>query len=197
MSQAQHVTGEIMRLRPVVAGDAAAFLAGAQDPEVVQQISGTLPASLEQAQTWAESVARDPRRLDFAITSLDDDAMIGEIVLDELDLEARRARLHMWMLPGSRGRGYGREAIYRVLELAFEPTPGGLGLHRVGLMVPSLNPRARSLYESFGFRDEGRLRDYFCDGDAFTDAVVMGLLEQEFEAEYGMFTPHFASSPAH
>jgi len=191
MAPEPQVTGEIVRLRPLSADDAEAIVAGAGDPDVFRQTGVILPGTLDEAASWIGRVAADARRVDLAITSLDDDTMIGQIVLDDLDLAGRRARLQMWMLPGHRGRGYGREAIYRMLELAFEPAPRGFGLHRVGLRVPALNPRAQSLYESFGFRDEGRMRDYFRDGEGHVDALVMGLLESELEAEHGMFSPSF------
>jgi RimJ/RimL family protein N-acetyltransferase len=82
------------------------------------------------------------------------------------------------MRPANRGRGYGTEAIELVLGLAFD----GIGLHRVGLDVLSINARAYSLYENIGFRVEGRLRDAYRDGDGWCDAILMALLEDEYRA---------------
>ena len=45
------------------------------------------------------------------------------------------------------------------LGLAFD----GIGLHRVGLDVLSINSRAIAIYENIGFRHEGRLRDAYRD----------------------------------
>nr|MCH1933015.1 GNAT family N-acetyltransferase [Shewanella shenzhenensis] len=76
------------------------------------------------------------------------DELIGEIVLKDLDPVARSANLRLQMLPDYRGRGYGREAIEEVLRFAFRGWPGDDGprLHRVGLDVLSINPRAKALY---------------------------------------------------
>lgn len=116
------------------------------------------------------------------------DDLIGEIVLNDIDEHARSANLRLQVLPDYRGRGYGGDAIAQVLRFAFdgvrvdgehEPGPG---LHRVSLDVLALNPRAKSLYESLGFREEGRLRDAHRDGGSWTDVYVMSILEDEFRA---------------
>ena len=71
-----------------------------------------------------------------------------------------------------------------MLRFAFEGVDGepGPGLHRVSLDVLSINPRAQALYESLGFRPEGRLRDIYRDGDTWADAIVMSILEDEYRA---------------
>ena len=46
----------------------------------------------------------------------------------------------------------------------------------------SINARAKSLYENLGFRVEGRKRDAYRDGDGYCDAIIMGLLEDEYRA---------------
>ncbi|WP_342770157.1 GNAT family protein [Xylanimonas allomyrinae] len=55
----------------------------------------------------------------------------------------------------------------------------------MSLHVLTINPRAKALYESLGFREEGRLRDAHRDGDRWVDVVVMSLLEDEFQAATG------------
>jgi RimJ/RimL family protein N-acetyltransferase len=55
-----------------------------------------------------------------------------------------------------------------------------LNLNRIHLYTPVYNQRAVALYEKVGFKTEGVLRqDVFQDGQ-YHDAVVMGLLRQEF-----------------
>jgi len=97
-------------------------------------------------------------------------------VLTDIDEARGCADLRLWMRPGMRGRGYGDEAIGLVLGLAFD----GLGLHRIGLDVLAINPRARALYEGVGFTVEGRRRDAYRDGAGYCDAIMMGILEDEF-----------------
>src|SRR5699024_2850193 len=111
----------------------------------------------EEIDQWCATAAARPGRLDWAIT-LGSDDYLGEIVLKDVDEHEASAQLRLALRPGQRGRGFGGEAIDLVLAHAFGEAPAGLGLHRVGLEVLSINPRARMLYETLGFVEEGRLR---------------------------------------
>jgi RimJ/RimL family protein N-acetyltransferase len=182
--------GEMMRLRPIEARDADRLWESLHDPEGMRLTGTTATFTREQIDEWAATVADREGRYDWAITpgavrdgELVSDELIGEIVLDDLDLDvaARSAKLRLQMLPDYRGRGYGREAIEEVLRFAFDGVPGGgLRLHRVSLDVLSINPRAKALYASLGFVEEGRLREVYRDGDTWADAIVMSVLEDEF-----------------
>jgi RimJ/RimL family protein N-acetyltransferase len=185
------LVGEMMRLRPLEARDGARLWEAVNDPEG-RRLTGTTAAfTRAQVDRWAATVADEDGRYDWAITpaavrdgGLVSDELIGEIVLNDLDPVARSANLRLQMLPDYRGRGYGREAIVEVLRFAFDadPADGGPRLHRVSLDVLSINPRAKALYGSVGFVEEGRLRDAYRDGDDWADAVVMSILEDEFRA---------------
>jgi RimJ/RimL family protein N-acetyltransferase len=198
MTRSPELRGEMVRLRPIEARDAQRLWESLQDPEGMRQTGTTATFTRAQIDEWAATISDRPGRYDWAITpgAVRDgqpvsDELIGEIVLNEIDEAAQSANLRLQMLPDYRGRGYGREAIWEVLRFAFdgvrvdgerEPGPG---LHRVGLDVLSINPRAKALYESLGFREEGRLRDVYRDGDGWADAIVMSILEDEFRAAAG------------
>lgn len=171
--------GEMVRLRPIEARDADAMWEMVGDPEGRRLTGTTATFTRERIEDWAASVADLPGRVDLAITAVDSDEFLGEIVLNRIDDAAGCANLRLALRPGYRGRGYGGEAIPLVLDLAFAPAPEGLGLHRVGLDVLGINPRARMLYESLGFVEEGRLREAHRDGDHWTDVIVMGVLADD------------------
>lgn len=174
------LNGEMLTLRPIRASDAEAVWEAVTDDEG-RRLTGTTRAfTRAEIDTWCSTVADLPDRVDLAITLADpaDDEYLGEIVLTDIDEVVRSANLRLAMRPGYRGRGYGTEAIQLVLGLAFD----GLGLHRVGLDVLSINTRAQALYENLGFRVEGRRRDAYRDGERWCDGIDMGLLEDEFRA---------------
>jgi len=191
--------GEMVRLRPIEARDADRMWESLQDPESNRLTGTTATFTRDQIDTWSATISDREGRYDWAITAgaVRDgqpvsDEMIGEIVLNDLDEDARSANLRLALLPNYRGRGYGREAIFEVLRFAFEGATDvdgnrheGPRLHRVSLDVLSINPRAQMLYESLGFREEGRLRDVYRDGDGWADATVMSILEDEFRAGLG------------
>ncbi len=170
--------GELVRLRPVAARDADGMWEVVTDPQSRRLTGTTATYTRQQIERWCAEIAAADRRIDWAVTAGGSDEYLGEIVLSEIDESHGSARLRLSMRPGSRGRGYGTEAIDLVLGLAFD----GYGLHRVGLEVLALNPRAQALYEGVGFIVEGRRREAYRDGDRWSDGVVMGLLEDEFRA---------------
>jgi ribosomal protein S18 acetylase RimI-like enzyme len=75
------------------------------------------------------------------------------------------------------GHGHGRAILRQVKAAAFE----GHGAHRLWLDVKPFNDRARALYRSEGFVEEGVLRDAVREPDgSFTSLVVMSLLRPEW-----------------
>lgn len=191
MTRGPVLPGELVRLRPMEARDAARLWEAIQDPEGRRLTGTTREFTRAEVEEWTATVSDRPGRFDWAIVPAAvrngvpvSDELIGEIVLNDVDDVARSATLRLQMLPNYRGRGYGREAIEAVLRFAFTGVPEhpGPGLHRVSLRVLSINPRAKALYESLGFREEGRLRDVCRDGAAWADAHVMSILEDEYSA---------------
>ena len=170
--------GEMITLRPIRPDDAEAMWEMLADPEGNRLTGTTRTFTREEIDAWCASRATAEGRYDFAVTTNGDDAFRGEIVLNEVDEVVRSANLRLSMGPTYRGRGYGTEGIQLVLGFAFD----GIGLHRVELDVLSINARAKSLYENLGFRVEGRKRDAYRDGDGYCDAIIMGLLEDEYRA---------------
>ena len=170
--------GEMVRLRPVCGSDADAMWEMVQDPQSNRLTGATTAFTPAEIGAWCAGVSARDSRVDLAVTANGSDEYLGEIVLKEIDDAVSSANIRLVMRPAYRGRGYGTEAIALVLGLAFD----GIGLHRVGLDVLSINTRARAIYENIGFRVEGRLRDAARDGERWCDVIEMGLLEDEFRA---------------
>ena len=181
------IAGELVQLRPLEPRDASRLWEAVQDPETLRLTGTTEMFIFDEIEAWIAKVSDSTDRFDFAMTSLMedpdgqvDDSLIGEVVLNEYDPELRKANVRLLSLAQFRGRGYGREAMSLVMKFAFTPAPEGLGLNRLELHVLSINPRAKMLYESLGFIQEGVLRDAAKDGDTFCDVIVMSILEDEY-----------------
>lgn len=78
------------------------------------------------------------------------------------------------------GKGYGRSTLEQVLQKAF----GEFGAHRVWLDVMEHNDRARSLYRSVGFVEEGCLRESVKTRTGFASMWLMSMVRSEFAAKY-------------
>ncbi|MGA2630832.1 MAG: GNAT family protein [Terriglobia bacterium] len=76
------------------------------------------------------------------------------------------------------GRGVGRQVLRAIIDKGF----GELSAHRLWLDVYDDNHRARHIYRSLGFVEEGTLRECIeCEG-RYRSLVVMSMLESEYRA---------------
>lgn len=168
--------GTLVRLRPLVAGDADAMFASLHDPETLRLTGTRRTFTREQVAAWCAGLEAADDRVDLAIEAAADGAYLGEVVLNEIDPLDRCASFRI-ALAGIRhaGRGYGTEAARLMLTYAFDE----LGLHRVELEVFAFNPRAIHVYEKLGFRREGVRREALRQDGAWHDAITMGMLEGE------------------
>ncbi len=73
------------------------------------------------------------------------------------------------------GRGYGREAVRRLLDYAFRLR----NFRRVWLWVHADNERASGAYRARGFAEEGRLREHSWSDGRYVDVVAMGVLRAD------------------
>lgn len=79
-----------------------------------------------------------------------------------------------------KGKGFGRKALREIKRLAFE----NFKAHRLWLDVVDRNERARRLYESEGFSDEGVWRECFKSDNGRRESLVfMSVLRREYFAE--------------
>jgi RimJ/RimL family protein N-acetyltransferase len=75
-------------------------------------------------------------------------------------------------------QGYGREAVQLLLDWAFRVQ----NYRRIWLDTLATNERAIRSYRACGFVEEGRLRQHFYHDGEYVDAVLMGLLRNEWDA---------------
>jgi RimJ/RimL family protein N-acetyltransferase len=166
-----------VRLRSLEAGDLDRTRAWVNDPEVARLVNRVAPVSAAEQQAWYQRVTSDRQQVIFAVELLADRRHIGNCGLKGIDPRARKAELWMYLgEPATWGQGYGTEVCRALCRFGFER----LNLHRIHLYTPAYNRRAVALYEKVGFKTEGLLRhEVFQDG-GYHDAVVMGMLREEF-----------------
>ncbi|MCZ7374681.1 GNAT family N-acetyltransferase [Micromonospora sp. WMMC250] len=188
LSHKPTLTGNLVTLRPPTADDAEAMTAVMADPDVAR-LTGSVtssadlgvPPPLERSRDWYGSRGAADDRLDLVVVDKATDRVVGEVVLNSWDPDARSVNFRTMVGPEGRGRGLGTEAARLVLGYAFDQ----VGMHRVGLEVFDFNPRARHVYEKIGFVHEGTRRHALCfDGD-WVDAHDMSILEHEWADHRG------------
>ncbi|MGF1509009.1 MAG: GNAT family N-acetyltransferase [Myxococcota bacterium] len=100
---------------------------------------------------------------------------VGYVILGGLRSTHRAIEFRRLVIV-AKGLGFGRRSVRKVKEYAF----GELGAHRLWLDVKAHNIRARTLYSTEGFREEGTLRDCIRGAEGWESLVVMSILQDEF-----------------
>ena len=168
-----------LRLRWMTEADVPALFTLFSHPEVTRYWSW--PAYTERAQ--AEKLLANIHKhfaertlFNWGFARREDDQIIGTCTLADLSEPHRRASLGYSLHPVHWGRGYGREAVGRVVEFGFT----SLGLHRLEADVDPRNTSSMKVLEGLGFQREGFQRQrYFLNGE-IQDAVLYGLLRPEW-----------------
>ncbi|MFI5617307.1 GNAT family N-acetyltransferase [Streptomyces sp. NPDC051567] len=112
----------------------------------------------------------------FSVVERATGALAGEALLWGIDAHNRTAHLGMSLLPGSRGRGLGRETVTLLCRYGFTVR----GLHRLQVDTLADNTAMIAAARSSGFALEGTLRRAAWVYGEFTDEVVLGLLAEEW-----------------
>ena len=174
--------GELVRLAAIdPEADAETFAAWFDDP-VATRLAGFRPvwplnraSAKEKLEDW---VKQAPGGIHFAVRTVADDRLVGGIGIMDISQADGTGELGLSIYrQDDWGQGFGREAIVLTLRYAFNE----LNLHRVWLTTTSFNERALKLYETLGFRHEGRGREHVLLDGTRWDIVYMGMLRDEFE----------------
>nr|WP_243239745.1 GNAT family protein [Sulfobacillus harzensis] len=143
--------------------------------EVRQRLTALTSQNSEVSRSWVLAAKIWP---DGLAVSQPKGRYIGQITIFAIDPDHRNARLRMGIYDRRFwSQGYGREAVRRILQHAFDD----LHLHRMALRVAAYNLRAIRSYESCGFVVEGRERESLWMDEHWWDDVIMGVLDSEFQ----------------
>ncbi|HEX9889577.1 MAG TPA: GNAT family protein [Nitriliruptorales bacterium] len=176
------LVGDLVRLRPPTQGDIHRIWE-CQDWEGARLGEGGAPVPRLRSET--EDWLLQPfqwDKLHLVIDPLDDAVPIaGRLSLGRLQWPEATAMLGMSLLPDSRRKGYGIDALRVLCAFAFEQ----LNLHKISLGTWAFNEAAQALYRKVGFVVEGRERDFLFRDGAYHDSIAMGLLASEWRAHPG------------
>ncbi|WP_074406441.1 MULTISPECIES: GNAT family N-acetyltransferase [Aquimarina] len=113
--------------------------------------------------------------IEHLILKSENNITIGFVILAGLQNNNRSIEFRRIVI-NSKGRGYGRMAIKELKQYCFKK----LDCHRLWLDVFETNERARYLYQSEGFKEEGILRDSIWVNGEFKNLIIMSMLENEY-----------------
>jgi diamine N-acetyltransferase len=154
------------RLRPAAERDLDFVLAVEADPD-------TAPFLASATREYHRGLMADPTVDHFIVEAAG--RPVG-FVMVQTDATNRALNLRR-LAVSEKGHGHGRAALRLTLRWAFEERD----LHRVYLDVKPHNERARALYRSEGFQEEGLMRDALLFEDEFQSLVLMSILRPEWK----------------
>ncbi|MFT3734043.1 MAG: GNAT family N-acetyltransferase [Rhodocyclaceae bacterium] len=107
---------------------------------------------------------------------LHEERVVGfcDVVRMRMDALRHGGVIGIGLLPEWRGRGIGRKLMTHTINAAW-----AAGFTRIELDVLQNNQRGMRLYESLGFRHEGRRVAAICIDGQYQDSLVMALLHPD------------------
>ncbi|QMT17388.1 GNAT family N-acetyltransferase [Planococcus maritimus] len=119
------------------------------------------------------------RGMRWGIRLRGEEALIGTIGLNQLQLRSKKTEVGYELHPDYWRKGLMEEALSAVLTYCFEE----LGLYRVGATTYPANTGSNRLLKKLGFKEEGRLRGYLYQRGESHDALVFSLLAPEWRQQ--------------
>jgi RimJ/RimL family protein N-acetyltransferase len=124
---------------------------------------------------WAELQASDPSIRMYLIWAETTAHPVGVCGLTSIDLVNRRAEFSLYIAPEARGAGHGQAALKTLLSHGF----ANLGLHSIWGESFEGNPATR-IFETLGFKVDGKRRDFYFREGKFINATLHSLLASEW-----------------
>ena len=168
---------DLLYLRKLEEGDLERTWHWINDPGIFLKIGSRVPISRKEQKAWFDQLSASKEKIVLAICLRESDLHIGNVSLDSIDDRNRAARLSIFLGEAQRRRAsLGSRALSLVIYYAFN----FLNLNRIWCKATAGDPGIVRFYESFGFRQEGVMRQHeFVDG-SYVDKIIFGLIRAEW-----------------
>jgi len=175
--------GKKTLIRPIEEDDVDIMYHWYHDQEVNLWSSGAWPLNTLQSkdQLAVKFLDGSPDIYRYAILD-ENELLIGNLGFKEVNIPAQSPVL--FIVIGNKaywGKGYGTDALITFSRFLFTQW----NFHRISLDTWDGNIRAIKAYEKVGFKIEGRQREARFVLGNYHDAILMGLLREEFFSLHG------------
>ncbi len=174
-----------LRLREYTEDDWQAVLAYQCDPRYLRFYAWedrTEENVRQFVQGFIDARREQPRKkYSFAVTLKATGQLIGNCNLRQNQPEDRVAEMGYEIAPTHWGNGYASEAAGAILAFGFDE----LKLHRLAAWCIAENAASARVLEKIGMRQEGRLREQEWMKGRWWDALLYGILENEWNGHGG------------
>jgi RimJ/RimL family protein N-acetyltransferase len=173
-----HVTlrGEFVDLRPLVPDDAELTFGWRQSERAANMNRGA--RTVAQQRAWIAS--RPAAEYNFII-ALKDGTPVGMVSVTNIDTLHRHCEPGRFLI-GDEEAVRGIPAAVEAMKLVYELVFDELQLLRVSGAVVSDNPLMAKWQKYLGMKEEGRLRSHYFINGHFQDAILFGMLADEYRS---------------
>jgi RimJ/RimL family protein N-acetyltransferase len=173
------LVGKVVYLRALEKEDLSGnYFQWFNDQEVCRfNAHGRAPNNMESMEAYLKRAYNDPSLAVFAISYLENDAHVGNICLQGINLIDRSAEYAVVL--GEKdywGKGVAKEASDLILQHGFMT----LNLHRIHCGTSEENTGMQKLAAYMGMKEEGRRREALFKNGRYFDIVEYGILREEY-----------------
>ena len=148
-------------------------------PELMKFFRQTEPIQFKSQVTWWSdrmTFHKDTLKL-FIVLDLKGN-QIGYIGFNPIDNRHKHAEFGIFILPEYSGKGYGTEAMIKLLDMGFNE----LGFNKIYSDVLDYPGESRfEFYRMLGFKQEGRLVKHYFKNGKWVDAIQFAMLLDEYK----------------
>ena len=126
---------------------------------------------------WWENLYKKQDDKRFAIVKANNPKeVIGRLRIQNINFLHNNCEIGLDILPKYRGQGYGYKSYMMVLEFLFLH----YNMNMVYLKVADFNPDAKKLYLKVGFKETGRLPQFYYRYGKYWDYIIMSMTKKEY-----------------
>lgn len=143
------------------------------DDKEIEQLVFNSPDLLNMSETRSYPPGTETE-MNFRIEN--EGILIGQAKLTRIRWGNRKAEISILIKKEYQGKGFGREAMLKILDFLFNE----LNFHRAEAEVIEYNTSSIKMIEKLGFKKEGILREAKFTNKRFWNIYRYGLLKNEF-----------------
>lgn len=102
--------------------------------------------------------------------------VLGRARIQNINSLHNNCEVGLDILPEFRGKRYGIKSYEMLLEFLFNH----MNMNLVYLKVADFNPNAKQLYEKIGFKETGRLPEFYYRHGKYWDYVIMSITKSDY-----------------
>lgn len=166
----------MIRLRPLEKEDLPQLRDWRNEPEIFERVREYRFLNMQNQESWFAFLRDDRSTIMFGIE--EGGKLIGACGLTHIDWVCRRAEISLYIgCREMRGRGIGLTVLNHLGHYAFHEC----NLQRLWAEVFEKNEAGQHLFKKAGYVQEGRLRKHVFKQGARQDAILYGLLREEWQ----------------